>query len=122
MKLNYFSLGYHLNKSENVTKLNNTVRKKKNFLSHYFRAGTYYIVKYNLHTERVEAQIGQGSYQPRKNYYQWNGYSGMDLAVDEHGLWLLWGSTSNSYRLWASQIDVNRNTITYNWALGTGKH
>ena len=120
MKLNYFFLEYPLNKSENETMLNDAVRKKKNF-SRYCRAGTYYIVKYNLRTQRVEAQISQSSYRPRKNYYQWNGYTGMDLAVDEQGLWLLWGSTGNSYRLYASQIDVNRNTITYNRALSTGK-
>ena len=46
----------------------------------------------------------------------------MDLAVDEQGLWLLWGSTSNSYRLYASKVDVTRNTVTYNWGLSTGKH
>ena len=46
----------------------------------------------------------------------------MDLAVDEQGLWLLWGSTSNSYRLYASKIDVTRNTITNTWNLSTGKH
>ena len=102
--------------------LNNTKRKDKNFLSRYYRANTYYIVKYNLRTERVEAQISHSSYSPRTNGYQWYGYSGMDLAVDEQGLWVLWGSTSNSYRLQASEIDVNSNTITNTWSLNTGKH
>ena len=120
-KLNYFALGYLLNKSENARMLNNAKRKDRNFMSRYCRANTYYIVKYNLRTERVEAEIGQSSYSPRSNYYQWGGYSGMDLAVDEQGLWLLWGS-SNSYRLYASEIDVNHNTITNTWSLNTGKH
>ena len=91
-------------------------------MSRYCRANTYYIVKYNLRTEGVEAQIGQSSYSPRSNAYEWGGYSGMDLAVDEQGLWLLWGSTGNSYRLWTSKIDVNRNTITDTWDLNTGKN
>ena len=102
--------------------LNNAKTKERNFLSRYCRANTYYIVKYNLRTEGVDAQISQSSYSPRSNYYQWGGGSGMDLAVDEQGLWLLWGSTSNSYRLRASKIDVNRNTITDTWGLNTGKN
>ena len=121
-KLNYFALGYPLNKSENARMLNNAKRKDRNFMSRYCRANTYYIVKYNLRTRRVEAQIVQSSYSPRSNYYEWNGNSGMDLAVDEQGLWLLWGSSSNSYGLYASEIDVNRNTITNTWSLNTGKH
>ena len=102
--------------------LNNATRKERNFLSRHCRANTYYIVKYNLRTEAVEAQISQSSYSPRSNAYQWGGYSGMDLAVDEQGLWLLWGSTSNGYRLRASKIDVKRNTIIRTWYLNTGKH
>ena len=79
---------------------------KPAFVSSIYRGSTYYIVKYNLQTERVEAQISLSSYSPRKNYYQWGGYSGMDLAVDEQGLWVLWGSTGNSGRLYAYKIDV----------------
>jgi len=58
-------------------------------------------------------------YSPRKNNYQWGGYSGVDLAVDEQGLWVLWGSTSNSKRLWATKIDVYKNVVTHQWALNT---
>jgi len=87
---------------------------------YYNSANTYYIVKYNLLTERVEAQISLSSYySPRKNYYQWGGYSGMDLAVDEQGLWVLFGSTGNSKRLYASKIDVYKNTVTRTWSLST---
>ncbi|KAJ7365991.1 Noelin-2 [Desmophyllum pertusum] len=86
----------------------------------YFnRANSPYIVKYNLKTERVEAQISVGGYTARKNSYQWTGYSGMDLAVDEQGLWVLWGSTGNSRRLSASKIDVVRNVITQTYGLST---
>jgi len=86
------------------------------------RANTNYIVKYNLQTERVETQITLSGYLPRKNYYQWGGYSGVDLAVDEQGLWVLWGSTSNSKRLVASKIDVYKNVLTQTWSLNTSKH
>ena len=45
----------------------------------------------------------------------------MDLAVDEQGLWALWGDTDNGYRLYASKIDVYSNAITDTRALTTGK-
>ena len=70
----------------------------------------------------MEAQIRLGGFSARRNYYRWGGYSGMDLAVDEQGLWVLWGSTGNSYRLYASKIDVRKNTVTHTWSLSTGKY
>ena len=46
----------------------------------------------------------------------------MDLAVDEQGLWALWGSTANNGKLHVNKIDVYKNVITYSRALDTGKH
>ena len=46
----------------------------------------------------------------------------MDLAVDEQGLWALWGDNGNSYRLYASKIDVRKNAVTHTWSLSTGKY
>ena len=91
------------------------------FLSFHDRANTPYIVKYNLQTERVEAQISVGGYTARKNGYSWSSYNGMDLEVDEHGLWVLWGSTGNNKRLSASKIDVYNNAIIHTYTLSTGK-
>ena len=45
----------------------------------------------------------------------------MDLAVDEQGLWALWGDTDNSYRLYAYKIDVYKNAVTDTYTLATGK-
>ena len=86
------------------------------------RENSAYISKYSLRTERVEATITVGGFTARKNHYEWGGYSGMDLAVDEQGLWVLWGSTGNSKRLFASKIDVYKNVIPDTWALNTGRH
>ena len=86
---------------------------------YYGRAGTNNIVVYNLQTEREVKQIGLGG-SPRKNSYQWGGYSGVDLAVDEQGLWVLWGYNGNSYRLIAHKIDVYRGQTIQGWNLGTG--
>ena len=90
------------------------------FLSFFDRVNTNYIVKFNLRTGQQEAQISLSGYTPRKNYYDWSIHSGVDLAVDENGLWVLWGSTGNSYRLYASKINVRTNSITHTWNLATG--
>ncbi|XP_074625202.1 olfactomedin-like protein 2A [Acropora palmata] len=84
---------------------------------YYNRAATNYIVKYNLKTERVEAQISVSSYYVRKRYYQWGGYSGLDLAVDETGLWVIAGRSSSSYPLYLAKIDVVTNSIALGWNL-----
>ncbi|XP_044177225.1 olfactomedin-like protein 2B [Acropora millepora] len=86
---------------------------------YYNRASTYYIVKYNLLTGGVEAQITASSYNTRKQYYQWGGYSGMDLAVDEQGLWVIAGQSSSSYPLYLGKIDVVKNSIPLGWNLRT---
>ena len=54
------------------------------------------------------------------NGYRWGGYSVVDLAVDEQGLWVLWGNPGNGHRLKAAKIDVNSNRITRTWSLNTG--
>ena len=46
----------------------------------------------------------------------------MDLAVDEQGLWVLYGGLGNGKRLYASKVDVTRNIRTHTYSLNTGKH
>ena len=52
--------------------------------------------------------------------YSWGGGSGVDLAVDEQGLWVLWSTMSNNYRLMAAKIDVYQNSFIQTWNLNTG--
>ena len=89
------------------------------FLFCYGRAGTNNVVKYNLKTEREEKQIGLAG-SARKTSYQWGGYTQVDLAADEHGLWALWGYSSHSYKLRVRMIDVYTGTLTHAWHLNTG--
>ncbi|XP_068756113.1 olfactomedin-like protein 2B isoform X2 [Montipora capricornis] len=86
---------------------------------YYNRASSNVIVKYNLRSEQIEAQISVSNCAPRSNEYQWGGYSGMDLAVDEHGLWVLCGNTNNLKRLRAGKIDVVANAIVLTFDLNT---
>ena len=86
------------------------------------RQSSSYIVKYNLQTERVDAQISLSGLSPRKNGYQWcGGYCAVDLAVDEQGLWALWGDRDNSYRLYAYKIKIKKNAVTHTYGLSTGR-
>ena len=83
------------------------------------RVNTNYIDKYNLLTNSLETQILLNGYTPRQAYYQWGGYSGVDLAVDEQGLWVLWGNPGDNKRLYASKID--NDVIVQSYKVSTGK-
>ena len=89
------------------------------FLCFYGRANTNNIVKYNLRTEREEKQISLAG-SARNTYYTWGGYTQVDLAVDEQGLWALWGYSENSNRLRAQMIDVFYGNTLKSWNLNTG--
>ena len=89
------------------------------FLRCYVREATNYIVKYNLRTEGVEKQISLSG-SARSTYYQWGGYSQVDLAVDEQGLWVLWGYSGNSNKLRAQVIDVYKGSLTSAWNFNSG--
>ncbi|XP_044178474.1 olfactomedin-like protein 2A [Acropora muricata] len=88
---------------------------------YYNRENTSYIVKYNLITGQVEAQIDVSRYYVRERYYQGSKFSGMDLAVDEQGLWVIVGTSSSSYPLYLAKIDVVKNHITHGWNLRTNR-
>ena len=91
------------------------------FLSLKHRANTKYIDKYNLLTNSLEAQITLNGYTPRQTNYQWGGYSGVDLAVDEQGLWVLWGNSGDNKRLYASKIDNDVIVQTHSLSNGENK-
>ncbi|XP_068756109.1 noelin-like [Montipora capricornis] len=83
---------------------------------YYNRESSNVIVKYNLRSDGIEAQISVSNCAPRSHQYQSGGYSGMDLAVDEQGLWVLCGYTGSSpKRLMAGKINIVINTITHSF-------
>lgn len=87
--------------------------------SFYYRENSQFIIKYNLLTSNIDNHITLSGYSPRSITYMWGGYSGVDLAVDENGLWVLWGNTGNGSRLSASKIEGD--VIVNNYNLATGK-
>ncbi|XP_068697882.1 olfactomedin-like protein 2A [Montipora foliosa] len=91
---------------------------------YYNRENSPKVVKFNLKTDKVEAEITLSGFTQRRNGYRWCGtYCAVDLAVDEQGLWALWGDSDNSKRLYAQKIDVVKNVITNTYTLSTeGMH
>ncbi|XP_028411447.1 noelin-like [Dendronephthya gigantea] len=73
----------------------------------YFnREGTPNIMKYDLFTEKVIREATPNkNINPRLYGYQWGGYTGMDLSIDESGLWALYALPAYNGRLCASQLD-----------------
>ncbi|XP_068756104.1 olfactomedin-like protein 2B [Montipora capricornis] len=83
---------------------------------YYNRESSNQTVKYNLRSEGIEAYISVSSCAPRSNTYDSGGLNGMDLAVDEQGLWVLCGYTGNSAkRLMAGKINIVANKITHSF-------
>ena len=72
-----------------------------------------------MRTEGVEKQISLSG-SARVTSYQWGGHSQVDLAVDEQGLWALWGYSGNSNKLRAQMIDVHKGSLTLAWNLNSG--
>ncbi|XP_068756108.1 olfactomedin-like protein 2B [Montipora capricornis] len=82
----------------------------------YNRENSNQIVKYNLRSRRIEAQISVSNCAPRSNEYEWGGYGGMDMAVDEQGLWVLCGNTGTSAKsLMAGKINIVENIISHSF-------
>ena len=75
------------------------------------------IVKFDLKTKSTVASltVPNAGYH-NTYYYQWGGYSDIDLAVDENGLWVLYATAANSGRMVISEIDESSFTITNTWS------
>lgn len=71
----------------------------------YNKERTRNIVKYDLRTriKSGEAIIATANYHDTSPY-RWGGKSDIDLAVDEHGLWVIYATEANSGRLVVSQV------------------
>ena len=86
--------------------------------------------KHLLHCEVQSAHRKRGSshkyevssYSTRKQYYQWGGYSRMDLLVDEQGLWVIVGQSSSGYLLHLGKVDVVKNSRPLSWNLRTSNY
>ncbi len=72
---------------------------------YYNQANTRNMVKYDLDSQSVVDTVELTNAGYRNTYhYQWGGYSDIDFAVDENGLWVLYATSSNSGQLVVSKL------------------
>lgn len=87
------------------------------FLQKFFFNGTNRqltpnIVQYDLVTEKVIKEVTPDeNITPRRYSYQWGGGNGMDLSIDESGLWALYGLSTYNGRLCATQLDPSTLSV-----------
>ena len=89
----------------------------KGFL-YYPAENTNTMVKLNLSTGVVAAQKTLPNAGFHNSYhYQWGGYSDIDFAVDEQGLWVIYATAGNAGNIVVSKLDADLNILaTYNTA------
>ena len=56
----------------------------------------------------------------KASYWLGNRKSGIDLAVDELGVWVLWGSKDKNYGLKAALLDSSSYNTTHSWNVTAG--
>ena len=84
---------------------------------YYVLYNTNTIVKHDISSNSTVATVALPGAGYHNTYcYQWGGYSDIDLAVDEQGLWAIYATSSNSGRIVISRIDPSTMSIlaTYN--------
>ena len=78
------------------------------------------VVQYDLDLQQEVATLtlpGAGSHNTYP--YQWGGWSDIDLAVDEQGLWAIYATEANDGNFVLSSIDVASFTIAETWEISS---
>lgn len=87
-----------------------------NRLLYYPQYGTNTLVQYDLSTGTIRNTLSLSAAGHTNAYhYQWGGYSDIDFAVDELGLWVIYATAANSGRIVVSKIDPDTFTVTDTW-------
>ena len=84
---------------------------------YYNRAATNTVVQVDLSTNTVTGSLTlTGAGFRNTSHYQWGGYSDIDFAADEQGLWVIYATAANSGRIVVSKVDPSSFTLsaTYN--------
>ena len=53
--------------------------------------------------------------------YQWRGSTDIDFAVDENGLWVIYGTEANNWNLVVSKLDPDTLEVMDTWNAGWKK-
>ncbi|MFT5679981.1 MAG: hypothetical protein ACI8RZ_000886 [Myxococcota bacterium] len=88
---------------------------------YYPEYNTNTIIKYDidLQTEVGSMTLTDAGYH-NTYYYGWGGYSDIDMAVDENGLWAIYATSGNSGKIVVSSIDPDKMAIIDTWNTTSG--
>ena len=74
------------------------------------------IIKYDLDLQKeVDSMTLTDAGYHNSYHYQWGGYSDIDLAVDENGLWAIYSTSANGGRIVVSSLDSDKMAILNTW-------
>ena len=83
---------------------------------YYVEYNSNTVIKYDIDQQKEVGTLTlTGAGYHNTYYYQWGGYSDIDLAVDENGLWAIYATSSNSGKFVISKIDADKFTIIDTW-------
>ncbi|CAH1274403.1 OLFM3 [Branchiostoma lanceolatum] len=87
--------------------------------AYYNRAGTQDLIKFDLENERVAARQQLPFAGIQNSYsYSWGGSTDIDFAVDEYGLYVIYGTLQNRGNMVVSQINPQDLSIINTWNAG----
>lgn len=83
---------------------------------YYNKAGSPNVIKYNLSTQTqvLDVVIPNAGFM-NTYHYQWGGYSDIDFAVDENGLWVIYATAGNGGNIVISRLDPSSLAIMQTW-------
>ncbi|MBN2800879.1 MAG: hypothetical protein JXX28_17210 [Deltaproteobacteria bacterium] len=90
---------------------------------YYPQYGSNTMVKYDLSTHTAVATRTLPDAGHTNTYaYQWGGYSDIDFAVDEQGLWVIYSTAANGGNIVISKLDPTDLSILQTWNTSYTKH
>ncbi|KAM5147871.1 myocilin [Mantella aurantiaca] len=90
---------------------------------YYVRRKSRILVKYDFKTETVAIQkeLPNAGYHGQ-HPYSWGGYTDIDLAVDEIGLWVIYSTDTAKGSIVISQLDPKTLEVKQSWETTIRKH
>ena len=83
---------------------------------YYNQDNTNTLVEYDIGTGTVNSTLELSDAGFRNTYaYQWGGWSDIDFAADENGLWVTYATSANSGRLVLSSLETQPLALVETW-------
>ncbi|KAG9483208.1 myocilin [Eleutherodactylus coqui] len=83
---------------------------------YYVRRKAKILVKYDFKTETlaIQKELADAGFHGKYSY-SWGGYTDIDLAVDEMGLWVIYSTENAKGSIVISQLDPNTLEVKQSW-------